>query len=56
MRSVTEKNGEHGKIYVRYGADGREGALEILRAAGVEDAIRPGMSVGLKPNLVVSKP
>jgi uncharacterized protein (DUF362 family) len=56
-----EKNGDRGEIYVRYGADGREGALEILRASNIADAnvanaIRPGMSVGLKPNLVVSKP
>jgi uncharacterized protein (DUF362 family) len=44
------------KIFVRYGADGYEGALELLTASGVAEDLEPGMSVALKPNLVVASP
>ncbi|GHS85624.1 hypothetical protein AGMMS49957_02080 [Synergistales bacterium] len=44
------------KIYVRYGNDGKAGAIELLRAGGVEREVKAGMSVALKPNLVVAKP
>lgn len=50
------KSGADEKIYVRYGADGHDGAMEILRAAGIANELKPGISVALKPNLVVAKP
>ena len=54
---MLTKRGERWKnVYIRYGADAREGVKEILRAADVEREIRPGASVGLKPNLVVASP
>ncbi|MDR3255073.1 MAG: DUF362 domain-containing protein [Synergistaceae bacterium] len=56
MSPCEKKNASllKGKIFVRYGADGREGALEIF-GAGVGDEVGPGMSVGLKPNLVLAR-
>jgi uncharacterized protein (DUF362 family) len=44
------------KIFVIYGSDGLKGARRILEASGAAVLFRPGMKVGLKPNLVVAKP
>lgn len=45
-----------GKIYAVYGADPGAMAKELLRAAGVPEAIPPGARISLKPNLVVGRP
>jgi len=44
------------KIYVIYGNRPKEMALEALGRLNLQDALGPGMTVGLKPNLVVAKP
>jgi uncharacterized protein (DUF362 family) len=44
------------KIFVACGSDGFEGARRVLEASGAAELFAPGMSVGLKPNLVVAKP
>jgi uncharacterized protein (DUF362 family) len=59
MKSDEDRYGNaliNRKVFVRYGPDGKEGALEILQAAEVEGEIKPGSSVGLKPNLVRARP
>jgi uncharacterized protein (DUF362 family) len=45
---------ERNKIYVTYTPDGE--ARRILEASGSAALFKPGMRVGLKPNLVVAKP
>lgn len=45
-----------GKIYAAYGGDGLAMARRLLEAAGVAEALSPGMKVALKPNLVVARP
>lgn len=43
------------QIYVIYGGDGREMALSLLEAAGINEEIPQGARIALKPNLVVAK-
>jgi len=55
MNFAQEKyNGS--KIFVTCDSDGFEGAGRVLEASGASELFRPGMRVGLKPNLVVAKP
>ena len=56
LKKLKKKDESWGNIYIRYGSDAIAGVKELLRAAGVEREISPGMTVGLKPNLVVAKP
>ncbi len=43
-------------IWVQYGTQGRTMAKELLSGAGAQELLSRGMKVGLKPNLVLSKP
>lgn len=43
-------------IYVIYGSRGKEMVKELLYAMKIEKDLKPGMAIGLKPNLVVAKP
>lgn len=43
-------------IYISYGTDLPEITYEIMKAAGIADRLSPGMTVGIKPNLVVARP
>ena len=47
---------DRNKIFVTYGLDGRREARRVLEASGAAALFKPGMKVGLKPNLVVAKP
>ncbi|MDR1874848.1 MAG: DUF362 domain-containing protein [Synergistaceae bacterium] len=47
---------DRNKIFVIYGSDGLEEARRVLEASGAGALFKPGMKVGLKPNLVVAKP
>lgn len=42
------------KIYITYGKDAREMAIDLLKAADIAGRIPKGASIGLKPNLVVA--
>lgn len=44
------------RLYVTYGSDAKEMALELMRAAHVAVDIPAGASVALKPNLVTASP
>ena len=42
------------KLYITYGKDAREMAIDLLQAAKIAERIPKGASIGLKPNLVVA--
>jgi uncharacterized protein (DUF362 family) len=44
------------KIFVTSDADGFEGARRLLEASGAAELFKPGLKIGLKPNLVMAKP
>lgn len=43
-------------IYINYGTNLPEITYELMKAAGIAERLKPGMTVGIKPNLVVSRP
>ncbi len=43
-------------LYVRYGADIKQGAIALLEAADARRLVPAGAVISLKPNLVVSRP
>ena len=42
------------KIFITYGKDARDMAIDLLKAANIADEIPKGAAIGLKPNLVVA--
>lgn len=43
-------------IFINYGVNLKEMTYELMKAANIADKLNPGMKVGIKPNLVVSRP
>lgn len=43
-------------IYINYGTNLQEMTYELMREADIASKLRPDMKIGIKPNLVVSRP
>lgn len=44
------------EIYINYGTNLQEMTYELMKKADIASRLKPGMKVGIKPNLVVSRP